>query len=185
MPEAACGGVKNVLAICEQDTKISKVAQQRGPLLLRFKTEDEVSLLISGCQLSSVSRHDCQPQMEHPVEGGKVQQKRVSCTLVNGHSGSKHVHTQQAQLAVQLEEWDKQLHRSQQNMRALAGSDPNTVLDTDFDVESSELDTQSEAATEARGRHACLCITTEVSRLCYWAGYLTAYLQLLLGAHSP
>ena len=44
MPEAACGGVKHVLAICGQDTKISKVAQQRDALLLRFKTEDEVSL---------------------------------------------------------------------------------------------------------------------------------------------
>ena len=44
MPEAACGGVKHVLAICGQDTKISKAAQQRDSLLLRFKTEDEVGL---------------------------------------------------------------------------------------------------------------------------------------------
>ncbi len=44
MPEAACGGVKHVMAICGQDTKISKVAQQRDALLLRFKSEDEVSL---------------------------------------------------------------------------------------------------------------------------------------------
>ena len=44
MPEAACGGVKNVLAVCGQDTKISKAAQQRDSLLLRFKTEDEVGL---------------------------------------------------------------------------------------------------------------------------------------------
>lgn len=49
MPEAACGGVKNVLAICGQDTKVSKAAQQRESLLLRFKTEDEVSLIIPGC----------------------------------------------------------------------------------------------------------------------------------------
>ena len=44
MPEAACGGVQNVLAIIGQDTKVSKAAQQRDSLLLRFKTEDEVSI---------------------------------------------------------------------------------------------------------------------------------------------
>ena len=48
MPEAACGGVKNVLAICGQDAKVSKAAQQWDSLLLRFKTEDEVSLIIRG-----------------------------------------------------------------------------------------------------------------------------------------
>ena len=42
MPEAACGGVKNVLAVCNQDTQISKAAQQRDSLLLRFKTDEDV-----------------------------------------------------------------------------------------------------------------------------------------------
>lgn len=45
VPEAACGGVKSVLAVCGQDTKVSQAAQQRDSLLLRFKTEDEVSSL--------------------------------------------------------------------------------------------------------------------------------------------
>ena len=45
MPEAFCGGVKNVLAVCSQDTQISKAAQQRDSLLLRFKTEEEASSL--------------------------------------------------------------------------------------------------------------------------------------------
>jgi hypothetical protein len=45
VPEAACGGVKSVLAVCGQDTKISQAAQQRDSLLLRFKSEDEVSSL--------------------------------------------------------------------------------------------------------------------------------------------
>lgn len=36
-----------MLAICGQDTKISKAAQQRGSLLLRFKTEDEVGPISS------------------------------------------------------------------------------------------------------------------------------------------
>ena len=40
-----CGGVKNVLAVCNQDTQISKAAQQRDSLLLRFKTEEEVGSL--------------------------------------------------------------------------------------------------------------------------------------------
>ena len=54
---------------------------------------------------------------------------------------------------MQLEEWDKQLHRSQQNMRDLAGSNPNTVLD--FDVVGSEDDTQSETTSQAQGVQAC------------------------------
>ena len=45
VPEAACGGVKDVLAVCGQDTKVSQAAQQRDSLLLRFTTEDEVSAL--------------------------------------------------------------------------------------------------------------------------------------------
>ena len=45
MPEAACGGVKNVLAVCNQDTQISKAAQQRDSLLLRFKTDEDVGSL--------------------------------------------------------------------------------------------------------------------------------------------
>lgn len=50
-----------------------------------------------------------------------------------------------------MEEWDKQLHRSQQNMRELAGNDPNTVLDTDFDFSASELDPQSETTSHSTG----------------------------------
>ena len=56
MPEAACGGVKHVLAICGQDTKISKVAQQRDALRLRFKTEDEVSLAYPPSHLFVIAR---------------------------------------------------------------------------------------------------------------------------------
>ena len=50
VPEAACGGVKHVLAVCGQDTKASQAAQQRDSLLLRLKTEDEVcSLRLQSC----------------------------------------------------------------------------------------------------------------------------------------
>ena len=50
VPETACGGVKNVLAVCGQDTKVSQAAQQRDSLLLRLKTEDEVcSLRLRSC----------------------------------------------------------------------------------------------------------------------------------------
>ena len=56
-------------------------------------------------------------------------------------------------MAVQMEEWDKQLHRSQQNMRELAGNDPNTVLETDFDLAASEVDMQSETTSQAPGMH--------------------------------
>lgn len=45
MPQAVCGGVKNVLAVCNQDTQISKAAQQRDSLLLRFKTDEDVGSL--------------------------------------------------------------------------------------------------------------------------------------------
>lgn len=54
-------------------------------------------------------------------------------------------------LTIQMEEWDKQLHRSQQNMRELAGNDPNTVLDTDFDLAAFERDTQHETTSQAPG----------------------------------
>lgn len=57
-------------------------------------------------------------------------------------------------MAVQMEEWDKQLHRSQQNMRELAGNDRNTVLETDFDLAAFELDTQSETTSQAPGMHS-------------------------------
>ena len=50
MPEAACGGVKNVLAVCNQDTQISKAAQQRDSLLLRLKTEEEAGSYAIACQ---------------------------------------------------------------------------------------------------------------------------------------
>jgi hypothetical protein len=48
-----------------------------------------------------------------------------------------------------MEEWDKQLHRSQQNMRELAGNDPNTVLDADFDFAASEADLQSDTISQS------------------------------------
>ena len=54
---------------------------------------------------------------------------------------------------MQLEEWDKQLHRSQQNMRELAGSDPNTVLE--FGLVGSEDDSQSETTSQAQGARSC------------------------------
>ena len=41
---------------------------------------------------------------------------------------------------LQADVWDKALHRTQQIMRELAGSDPTTVLDTDFDLSASEMD---------------------------------------------
>jgi len=50
VPEAACGGVQNVLAIIGQETKVSKAAQQRDSLLLRLKTEDEVSIPVARIQ---------------------------------------------------------------------------------------------------------------------------------------
>ena len=61
--------------------------------------------------------------------------------------------TELACFVMQLEEWDKQLHRSQQNMRELAGSDPNALLH--FDVGGSEDDTQSEAMSQAQGMRPC------------------------------
>ena len=52
---------------------------------------------------------------------------------------------------LQADVWDKALHRTQQIMRELAGSDPTTVLDTDFDLSASEMD-QSESASQATGK---------------------------------
>lgn len=69
-------------------------------------------------------------------------------TFVHAHTGGGST--------VQAEEWNRQLHRSQHNMRELAGSDPNTVLDTDFDLAASEMDTQIETASQTPGANTCL-----------------------------
>ena len=70
---------------------------------------------------------------------------------------------------MQLEEWDKQLHRSQQNMRELAGSDPNTVLD--FGLVGSDEETQSETASQAQGAQACHPYSGVEKAVSYRAGW--------------
>ena len=58
--------------------------------------------------------------------------------------------------------WDKQLHRTQQIMRELAGSDPTTVLDTDFDLSASEME-GSEGASQTTGKHLSFSCHPQVS----------------------